>query len=347
MYCVMLRRVWMMKCCVIVICVFGLLLHTALNLGTPRSSSAVSSPLASSPASSAPGSSTGPSTSATSTAGGPVLAHSMSDMILSNAPSVTGFHTLHPFYPSGPGIRPGSGQPQYMAIPTAPSPQASAVGSNKRPPVSATTIAKPAPMQAVQPHSKVGSFVKNHPSHLQISKGMTVPSTTNKTVMIMTSSSGHGLHPATAPTSQTAPGSSVIKLSSRQSQPTHHQLQHQQGAHHSTQHSQSYPQAKPKVYINTTPDGNQESMPPVFFTTHPTMQGHVISVPYQAMLQPHATPNHPASSTLTELLAPSGPVVTSSLREGGKGKTHDPGVRPFSPHSGVRHGTTGNKLMSF
>lgn len=320
--------------------VFGLVVHIALNLGTPKSSSAVSSPLASSPASSSPGSSTGSSTSATSTAGGPVLAHSMSDMILSNAPSVTGFHTLHPFYPGGPGIRPGSGQPQYMAIQTVPSPQASAVGSNKRPPLSATTIAKPTPMQ---PHSKVGTFVKNHPSHLQISKGMTVPTTTNKTVMIMTSSSGHGLHPATATTSQTAPGSSVIKLSSRQSQSTHHQLQHQQGAHHSTQHSQSYPQAKPKVYINTTPDGNQESMPPVFFT-HPTMQGHMISVPYQAMLQPHPTPNHPASSTLTELLAPSGPVVTSSLREGGKGKVHDAGVRPYSPHSGSRHATTGNKF---
>lgn len=317
-------------------------MHAALNLGTPKSSSASSSTMASSPASSSPGSGTGPSTSiATSTT--PVLAHSMSDMILSNAPSVTGFHTLHPFYPSGPGIRPGSGQ--YISIPTAPSPQASAVASNKRPSVSATTIAKPTPIQAGQQYpSKVSTFVKNHPSHQQTSKNMTVPSTTNKTIMIMTSSAGHGLHPTTASTSQAAnfpPGPSVIKQpSSRPSQQTHHQLQHQQGTLHSNQQPQNYPQGKSKVYINTPPDGNQDSLQPVFFATHPTIQG-MISVPYQTMIQP--SPNHPASSTLTELLAPSGAVVSSSLREGGKGKVHDVGMRPYSPHSSNRHGPTGNK----
>lgn len=342
--------------------------HAALNLGTPRSSSAstVSSPLASSPAASSPSTSSGPNPSVTgsSSGSGAVLAHSMSDMILSNAPSVAGFHTLHPFYPGGPGIRPGSGQPQYMSIPTT-LPQASAVASNKRTSVSTTTmIAKPTPMQTGH-GPKVGTFVKTHPGHPPTSKGMGAPPT-SKAVMLVTSSSGHTLPlPVTVSTSQAAnfsPGSSVIKQPSARQTQAHHHLQQQQQtsvALHQAQQSQSL---KQKVYINTAPDSNPDSIPPVFFA-HSTMQGHMISLPYQAMIQTHGIPgnvqpgghppshpppNHPVSSTLTELLAPASAVVPTYLREGGgkQGKMHDVGMRPYSPgqqhHStSSRHGPTG------
>ena len=336
--------------------------------------SAASSPLASSPAASSPATSSGTSTSSAgspSTSGAAVLAHPVSDMILSNAPSVAGFHSLHPFYPGGPGIRPGSGQPQYMSIPTA---AASAVASSKHPSVSVATIAKPTPVQAGH-GSKLGSFVKSHPVHQPLtSKG--APS--NAAVLLVSSSSGHGLLPATVSTPQVVnfpPGSSVIKQPTtsqvRQVQAHHHHHHHHHASHTSQQQQlqqkggtvalhQASPQQtqafaagkQQKVYINAPipTDGSPESIPPMFFTHQ------VIPVPYQAMIQTHGIQTgasgqpqpHPVSSTLTELLAPGTAVVTSSLREGGgkTGKIQEVGVRPYSPgqqhHStSSRHGPTG------
>jgi hypothetical protein len=94
------------------------------------------------------------------------------------------------------------------------------------------------------------------------------------------------------------------------------------------------------------------------FIAHPTMQGHVIPVAaYPAMLSAAhgaggaAVVPHPTSSTLTELLAPSPVVATSSLRDGGGGgkvgKVHEVAMRPYSPQhisTGSRHGPSGHSL---
>ena len=346
---------------------------SALNLGTPRSSSSASvpSPLPpSSTSSPSPGTNVGSSphsgAAGSSSGGGPIHSRTMSDMILSNAPSVPSFHPLHPFYSGGPGIRPGPpGQPQYISIATALPPQVPAVaGGNKRSAaVSVTTIAKPTPLQAS--HSpKVGSFSKSlsggHPSSKGMSGGPAPPGG-NSTMLVTSSASGHGLHPAAisiSSASQTAnflTGSSVIKhSSSRQSQTAHHQQQQQQ----------HFTQGKQKVYLGAQTDTGPDSMASVFFA-HPTMQGHMISLPYSAMMQSHgmagAVPpghpppphSHPTSSTLTELLAPGVAVVSPPQRDGGggggkQGKVHDLGMRPYSPgqqqHHQVmanRHGPTG------
>lgn len=335
-------------------------------MGTPKggSVSAASSPLvplsaANSPIVTSVGSNlsvTGSSSSSAVTSG-PTHAQSMSDMILSNAPSVAGFHSLHPFY-SGPGIRPGTAQPHtYMSIPTGP-PQVSAVVSNKRGLVSASPIAKPTPIQAGHA-PKIGgggSFVKTHSVTTTTTKSMGTtppPLPTNKSAMLVTSSI-----PATVSSvSQTnlpsfPPGSSVIKQPSSQHQMKQSQQQQQSQTvsyHHissvgvgggsgssSNQVSHQQPQTYTPPPPSGKPHGNTDgapSMGPMFFT-HPAIQGHIIPVAYQTMLPVHGTPTasgniqqpppgghlHPTSSTLTELLAPSSIVASpSSMREGGSG----------------------------
>ena len=326
--------------------------HTALNLGNPKSSSSssASSPV---PSSSGPNSSvSGPTLSV----GGTSHAHTMSDIILSNAPSVPEFHhSIHPFY-SGPGIRPGSG---HIAIPTGP-PQVSAVITNKRPSVSTSSIAKPTPVQASLPTKNTAMpYIKTlSPVLPPTTKGLVLGAVSlpgglinksSSSAAILTSCGGFSTSVSSSVQSQSfAPGTSVIKqpLSSQPRQLQFHHSQH--GSSPSS--TPSYPplSAKQQPHQRTNPE-------PVYIT-HPAMQGHMIPVAaYPAMLPaPSATVipgGHPTISTLTELLAPGAPVTSSALREGGGGgKLGGVGMRPYSPGqqhvpSTVRHGPSGECVL--
>ena len=352
-----------------VICV--LFPFPALNLGTPKvgplstSASSSSSALAPPPSANPPivtsATPTPISAGSTGVVGGalppPILVQSMSDMILSNAPSVAWSHSLHPFY-TATGMRPGSGQPQYMSIPTGP-PQVSAVVSNKRVSVTAAPIAKPTPVQAGHAPKNLGggaTFVKattavvgkstsgspapptNKPGHLTASNQATVSSSSSSSQAVLPSF---------------PPGSSVIKhpLPLPSSQQPQARLTPQSGGYPhigggggggggggvNQPPPKNYPPPSAVATVGKPHANSETAVGPMFFAHHPTMQGHVIPVAYQTMLPAAAPahgggvpsgggggsvvqpPLHPASSTLSELLAPSSVVASSTLREGGGG----------------------------
>ena len=342
---------------ILLLCNFCLPFCPALNLGTPKctSTSSGSSPVASSAG----------LNSITSSVAGAVHIHSMSNMILSNAPSVPEFHhPIPPFY-SGSGIRPGPG---HMPIPTG-APQVSAVIANKRPPVSSGNIAKPTPVPASHSPKIAGSSymkgVSSAHSPATTTKAVPLPTgtggLTNKSLLLTTSSSSGATPASTSSLSQAGSpsfpsGSSVIKQPlPAQPRPSLHLHGHSQ--HASTVSVHSSTPSYPPLTVKQQRSSNPESV----YITHPAMQSHVISVPtYPAMLQapgvvgtvvpaPPGQP-HPTSSALAELLAPNPAVVSSSLRDsagGGKlGKVHEVGARPFSPSqqhmsTSSRHGPSG------